>query len=257
MMSYETAVKLWEILVPGIFGLVFGSFLNVCIYRIPLKLSVVSGNKGRSMCTTCGHDLKWYDLIPVFSYLFLRGKCRYCKSHISARYPVVECLNSLLWILAVKFYGMTLSGFCYCIFFSILILVAFIDWDTQEIPYRLEAAIAAVALVSFFAPGFPGWKERVAGMLIISVPMAVGVFFNAFGGGDVQLVFVSGFLLGWKCMLIAAFIAVLTGAVHAAVAVSKGKRKMRMPFGPYLAAGMIVAALFGTQIFEWYLGFFL
>lgn len=256
MMIYEIAVNIWQIVIPGIFGIIVGSFLNVCIYRIPLRFSVISGNKGRSMCTSCGHDLQWYDLLPVISYIFLGGKCRYCKRHISKRYPIVECLNSLLWILAANVYGVNLQAFCYSIFFSILVVVAFIDWDIQEIPYRLEASIGAVALASLFIPGFPGWKERFIGMLIISVPMALGAFLNAFGGGDVQLVFISGFFLGWRPMVIAAFLAVFTGALHAMTVMIKGKRREHIPFGPYLAAGMIVASLYGTQIFDWYVGFF-
>ena len=255
-MSYELLVKCGSGFVLAIFGLITGSFLNVCIYRIPRKLSVVSGNHGRSMCTTCKHDLRWYDLVPVFSYLFLKGRCRYCRDKISPRYPIVECLNSVLWMLAGFKYGLTLEAVCYGVFFSVLIVLSAIDWETQEIPYCLQISIAEIGLVSLLIPGFPGVKERIIGMLIISVPMAVGTMLNAFGGGDVQLMFVSGFFLGWKSMIVAIFVAIFAAAFHAIIVLRKKGAGTQIPFGPYLALGLIVAVFYGNQLVNWYIGFF-
>lgn len=256
MKGYEFLGRGSELFLFAVFGLVIGSFLNVCIYRIPRGISVVSGNRGRSMCVHCGHDLGGLDMIPLISYLFLKGKCRYCKNPISARYPLVEALNSLLWLSAGIRFGLSAAAACYCIFFSILIVLSMIDWEFQEIPYRLQAAVAVLALVSLAIPGFAGIKERLIGMLIISVPMAIGALVNAFGGGDVQLMFVSGFLLGWKCMIVAMFVAVLVGAVHAVIALGRKKRGLRMPFGPYLSIGMVISVFWGNSLVNWYMGFF-
>lgn len=253
-MGYET---ICGVIVMSVFGLITGSFLNVCIYRIPRGISVATGNRGRSMCVRCGHDLQWFDMIPLLSYLFLRGKCRYCRKPVSLQYPIVEGSNGVLWALSALVYGISPQSLLYALFFSILIVVSGIDWMIQEIPYRLELAIGVVALASLLFPGFPGIGERVAGMLIIAVPMAVGAMFGAFGGGDVQLVFVSGFLLGWRGMLIAFFAAVMTGAVHAVWAVASHKADRKMPFGPYLAIGMITAALWGSGLWDWYWGMFI
>ncbi len=255
-MSYELFNEISGGVVLAVFGLITGSFLNVCIYRIPRKLSVVSGNHGRSMCTTCKHDLHWYDLVPIFSYIFLRGKCRYCKNAISIRYPIVEALNCILWMFAGIKFGLTLGAVCYGIFFSVLIVLSAIDWETQEIPYRLQIAIAMLGILSLFLPGFPGIKERLIGMLIISVPMAIGTLINAFGGGDVQLMFVSGFFLGWKSMIVAIFVAVFSAAVHAVIALVKKGSGTKIPFGPYLAMGLVAAVFCGNRLVDWYLGFF-
>jgi len=255
-MSAELLMKVISGTLLAVFGLITGSFLNVCIYRIPRNLSVASGNHGRSMCTSCKHDLHWNDLIPVFSFLFLKGKCRYCKDPISPRYPIVECLNSILWMMAGIKYGLTLGAVCYGVFFSVLIVLSAIDWETQEIPYCLQISIALIGLFSLLIPGFPGIKERIIGMLIISVPMALGAMLNAFGGGDVQLMFVSGFFLGWKAIVVAVFVAIFAAAIHAVIALKKKGAGTKIPFGPYLAFGLIVAVFLGNRLVDWYIGFF-
>lgn len=255
-MSYELLSKASGGLVLAVIGLITGSFLNVCIYRIPRNLSVVYGNHGRSMCTSCKHDLHWYDLVPVISYLLLKGKCRYCKEPISARYPIVECLNSVLWMMAGIKFGLTPGAVCYGIFFSVLIVLSAIDWQTQEIPYCLQISIAVIGLSSLLIPGFPGIKDRLIGMLIISVPMILGVMINAFGGGDVQLMFVSGFFLGWKSMVVTIFVAIFVAAIHAVIVLKKKGTGTRIPFGPYLALGMVAAVFWGKWLIDWYMGFF-
>lgn len=255
-MSYELWIKSGAGFLFAVFGLITGSFLNVCIYRIPQHLSVVFGNHGRSMCTSCKHDLRWYDLVPVFSFLFLKGRCRYCNNPISVRYPIIECLNSILWMMAGIKYGLTPEAICYSVFFSVLIVLSAIDWETQEIPYCLQVIIAVLGLFSLMLPGFPGIKERMIGMLIISVPMALGTMLNAFGGGDVQLMFVSGFFLGWRNMAVTIFVAIFAAAVHAMIVLKKKGAGTHIPFGPYLAIGLVIAVFWGNTLIDWYMGFF-
>ena len=118
----------------GVFGIVIGSFLNVCIYRIPKKISIAKGNKGRSMCADCGKTLKWYDLFPLFSYLFLGGKCRYCNKHISIRYPIVEALSCVLSTVVAWHFGFSWACGAALLLTWTLLALAVIDFDTQLLP---------------------------------------------------------------------------------------------------------------------------
>ena len=246
--------------VVALFGVIIGSFLNVCIYRIPQGISVVRGNGGRSMCQECGKTLKWYDLVPVFSYILLKGKCRYCKSHISFRYPLVELANSILWGLCAYMFGLEWKMAVYCVFSSILLVLAMIDWDIQEIPYRFQIMIICLGIVSIFLPGFPTIKERLIGAVVISVPMMIlTLLMNGFGGGDIQLMAVSGFLLGWKANVVAMLIGtVLAGVIGFGVLRKKKinqnrEEKILIPFGPFLAIGLMTAVFWGERLMDWYL----
>ena len=250
----------YVIFVATVFGLVVGSFLNVCIYRIPRNISV-NGNHGRSMCAHCGKTLKGYDLVPLFSYLILGGKCRFCKKHISFRYPLVESTNALLWGLCVWFYGATAEAAIYAIFCSVLLVLSMIDWDTQEIPYRLQGVILGLGVISLFLPGFSGIKERLIGMVVVSVPMVIITLISGgFGGGDIQLMAVSGFLLGYQNNLLAMIVGTILAAIVGVFVARRRKKdeeKMKIPFGPFLSIGLICALFWGQEIYRWYFGFFL
>jgi len=245
------------ILYAVIAGIIVGSFLNVCIYRIPREISV-NGNHGRSMCTECKKTLRWFDLIPVISYCILGGKCRFCKKHISLRYPVIELLNGILWGFAAYIWGKSWNTVLYCIFFSVLIIVCMIDWDTMEIPYRFEFIIFGLGVVSVLINGTGSILDQIVGIFAISVPMIlITLLCGGFGGGDIQLMAVSGFLLGWKANIVAMLTAVIIAGIYGIVVIiHKKKRKLKIPFGPFLSFGLIFASIWGNKIFEWYIGLY-
>ena len=174
-------------------GLVIGSFLNVLIYRIPLKLSVV---KGSSFCPKCNHRLVWTDLFPVFSYIFLLGKCRYCKAGISIRYPVIETVNAVCYSLVYMLFGLTPSAFLYAVICSCLIVLAMIDFDHRIIPDRFHIIIGCCALILGFITKEITWIERIIGLFAVSVPLLIlALATGGMGEGDVKLIAVCGFLL--------------------------------------------------------------
>lgn len=175
-----------------LFGLVIGSYLNVAIYRLPLRLSTA---KGRSFCPQCHHTLSAMDLIPVLSWLGLRGKCRYCHAPISPRYPLIESLTGILYALCGFYYGATFSAVLHCLFLSILIVMAMIDLDTMEIPDRLSVFILILAVIAL-ALEPASIPSRILGALIISVPFWILSRLNAMGGGDVKIMCAAGFYLG-------------------------------------------------------------
>jgi len=239
-------------------GLVVGSFLNVCIYRIPKGISL-NGNHGRSMCASCKKTLKWYDLVPVFSYLMLRGRCRDCQEKISKRYPVIELINAILWGLCAYYYQIEWKTAIACIFCSVLLVLSMIDWDTQEIPYRFQAIILGLGIVSLFLSESPTIGERLIGIVIVSVPMIIiTLIFDGFGGGDIQLMATSGFLLGYKVNVMAMVIGTILAAVIGSFLLKKKKdeAKVKMPFGPFLSLGLVSAMFWGTYIYDWYFSFF-
>ena len=147
-----------------LYGIVIGSFLNVCILRIPLRESIA---KKRSHCMNCGYQLAWYDLIPLFSYLFLRGKCRKCGSHISLQYPLVEALNGVLYVLIFLVNGWSIDSVIYCLLASALIVLSVIDFRTYEIPFGINLFILALGLIHLiFHLG--DWVAYVIGLFAVS-----------------------------------------------------------------------------------------
>jgi leader peptidase (prepilin peptidase)/N-methyltransferase len=236
-------------------GICVFSFLNVVIYRVPRKLDFISG---RSMCPTCGHKLGAKDLVPVFSQLFLRGKCRYCKEPISWRYPFVELLGGVAALLCWRQYGFQWRALIVFLFFCVLTAVAFVDADTMEIPDGFVAVVAVIGIVSI--PFFPeiAWTSRLLGVFVVSVPMLVLtlVIPGAFGGGDMKLMAACGIFLGWKYSLFALAFAVFTGGVYGIYVLASGKkgRKEHFAFGPFLCMGMVFALFWGDGLWNWYWG---
>ena len=233
------------------------SFLNVLIYRIPRKQPYW---KGRSRCTSCGHVLGALDLVPVFSYLALRGRCRYCGEKISPRYAAVELLGGAAAVLCFWKHGCSVSAAVAFCFFFWLALIAFVDADTMEIPNGFVLAVAALAVLSALAGMEPNPAARLVGAFCVSVPMLLMALAipGAFGGGDIKLMAASGLLLGWKLELIAMFLAVLCGGGCGIWLLASGKKKKteHFAFGPFLCAGMAAAWLCGEQLLGWYLGLF-
>ncbi len=236
-------------------GIVIGSFLNVVIYRVPLAISVA---KGRSFCPNCQAPIKGYHNIPVFSYLWLRGKCADCGQPISIRYPLVELFTGLLALLILAVYGFSFQWLVVFSAGAILICITMIDFDTMIIPNGLVLALMAPALVSFFFFPELGLLSRVIGIVAISLPMLLLTLFipDAFGGGDIKLMAVAGFMLGWGDTLLAAFIGILLGGAVAVYLLLKKTTAKHMAFGPYLCIGIMTALLFGDIIIRSYLNLF-
>lgn len=238
------------------FGLVVGSFLNVVIYRLPVKGKFFE--KSRSYCPKCGAELKWYHNIPVFSYLFLKGRCAFCKEKISPRYPLVELLNAGLWVANYFVFGFGWNLLIWDVVVSTLVAMAFVDIDTKEILYTFMIVIGLAGVASFFVPQEVAvvWWERLLGMVVVSVPMLVlALLTGGMGGGDIKLYAAIGLLLGWKLTIVSAIFAIVAGGVGAVVLMilKKAKKGSEMPFGPYIALGTVLAGYFGNDVLGWYL----
>lgn len=236
-------------------GLCVGSFLNVLIYRIPLEQEFV---KTPSHCMSCGHPLKWYELIPVFSWVAQGGKCRSCGVRLSAQYPIVEALNGSMWLLtAVLFKGDWLTVALYCGLFSMLLVLSVIDWRTYIIPNGINLTIFVLGLVRL-ATDFANWPTYVIGMASVSLVFLLLHILtggNGLGMGDVKLVAAAGLLLGWPKMILAVLVGSVSGAVIHSIRM-KGGVGRKLAFGPYLAAGIWFSALVGQPLIYAYLSLF-
>lgn len=233
-------------------GLIIGSFLNVCIYRIPLGISVADGH---SKCTVCGHRIRWYDLVPVLSYLVLGGKCRDCKAPISPRYAIVEALTGSLFLLCFLRYGYTLQTLLAVAMMCLLIPVAFIDAEHKIIPDRFIVCMLVLGAASAALAG-EDYLSHVIGFFAVSVPfLLVAALTGGMGGGDVKLMAAAGLFLGWQSVLVALIVGSVAGTAVILVPLLKKKvgGKTEIAFGPYLAAGIAFAVLYGSNVIEWYL----
>ncbi len=236
------------------FGLCTGSFLNVCIYRIPKNISIA---RGSSMCPECGTPLRPADLVPVFSFLFLRGKCRHCRAPISPMYPIVELLCGVLFLLSFYLFGLSLQTLVAWIAVSVLIAASFIDIRTMEIPDGISVALAVAGILSFFIPGSVLW-DRLLGIACAAGPLLLIHIFSkgaAMGMGDIKLMAAAGLMLGVKLSFFALFSAVLFGAAVSVILLAlklKG-RKDEIPFVPFLSFGIIFSLFCGSPIIAWYL----
>lgn len=238
-----------------VFGLCVGSFLNVLIYRIPKGEEFV---KTPSHCMTCGHNLSWYENIPLISWLLQGGKCRACGVKLSAQYPVVEALNGAMWLLTGLLYrGDWLTVGLYCVLFSMLLVLSVIDWRTFTIPNGINLVIFLLGVVRLITD-LDHWVSYVIGLVSVSLVfllMHLATHGNGLGMGDVKLVAGAGLLLGWSSMLLAVVIGSLSGAIIHSVRMRRGEDR-KLAFGPYLAAGIWIAALGGQQIVDAYFGLF-
>ncbi|MDE5866486.1 MAG: prepilin peptidase, partial [Lachnospiraceae bacterium] len=195
-----------------LYGIVIGSFLNVCIYRIPKKEDIV---KVRSHCMNCGYKLEWYDLVPLFSYLFLKGRCRKCKTKLSVQYPLIEASNGILYVVIVLINGANVESLLYCLLASALLTLSVIDFRTYEIPIGINIFILALGLIRVVTD-FSDWPNYLIGLLCVSVFLAVIYYVSkgrGIGGGDVKLMAACGLVLGWQLIILAFFIGCILGAV--------------------------------------------
>ena len=235
-----------------IFGITIGSFLNVCIYRIPLGESIVTVP---SHCMTCGRKLKWYDMVPVFSWLVLGGKCRNCKSKISVQYPIIEGVNGILYVMICAVNGLEWSSVIYCFMTSALLVLSIIDWRTYEIPFGINVFLFVLGVaMTIFDRG--NLAEHLIGMICVSGLLGILYLLTggrAIGGGDIKLMFACGLILGWKLILLAFFLGCIIGSVVHIMRMFVKKAGRMLAMGPYLSAGILLAALWGNAWINWYL----
>ena len=245
-----------------LFGISIGSFLNVVILRLPRNESLI---KRSSHCMTCGAKIRARDLIPVFSWLALKGKCHSCGKKISPRYPIVESLNGLLFVLTFWVFDINAESIITCILMSLLIIVGFMDWDTMEIDERILGMIALLVIPSQIFTDQSTIEQRIIGALIISVPFFIfgevsrgfikkkfGEDFRAIELGDTLLMIVAGAYLGTKAIIVSAFLGIIIGAVAGLInKIISGESKFA--FGPFLSVGIAIGALWGNDIAQWYL----
>ena len=240
-----------------IIGLMIGSFLNVCIYRIPINKTIVNG---RSYCPNCNELIHWYENIPLLSYIFLKGRCHACHCRISPIYPLVELLNAVIYILLWQVFGLNLTWFFMAALFSILIVITFIDIEHQIIPDGLVILIFVLAIV-FSAMqiilGYIPWYQPLIGFFAASLPLFFLslIYEGGMGGGDIKLMAVSGIFIGWKLILLSLFIASLIGCLVALFLLvnKRSHLKSKIAFGPFLSLGIILTVLYGEKLILWYL----
>lgn len=235
-----------------LYGIVIGSFLNVCIYRIPLAESIV---KTSSHCMACGTKLKWYHLIPLFSYLGLRGRCQYCKQKISIQYPMIETLNGIVYVLIFWVNGWKASSFLYCLLTSALIVLSVIDFRTFEIPFGINVFIFTLGILNLILDS-TNWLGYFMGFLAISVFLFIILLITkgrGIGGGDVKLMAACGLLIGWKKIILAFFLGCILASVIHIVRMKISHVDHVLAFGPYLATGIFIAILWGEEIINWYI----
>jgi leader peptidase (prepilin peptidase)/N-methyltransferase len=273
-------------IVAGLFGAIIGSFLNVVIHRLPREESIVFPN---SRCPSCGTVIAFYDNIPLMSYAVLRGKCRSCKTHISARYPAVELLTALLFVVVAWHDGPTAALPFDLVFSAALLALVFIDAEHMILPNAITypgivfAVIARVAIPYLTGnPHFDDLGSLMHGTLA-TIPVwsvsLLGAFLGALIGGgslwlmgwtweklrgveamglgDVKMMFMVGAYLGWRLTILTIFFGVLSGSIIGILLMLRqGRRNMQMllPFGIFLGIGAIAALLVGSHIVEWYAG---
>lgn len=246
------------------FGIAIGSFLNVCIYRLPKEESLV---KGASHCMTCGEKIKKRDLVPVISWCLLRGKCRNCKAPISPRYTIVEFLTGVLFVLVFLCYGVDENPLMACLtslLFAALVVVFFMDWDTQLISTPVVIFIGFLGVLQMLGNQLLEKplsdltiKSQLLGALVISLPFFLIELFSkgkAMGRGDVYLMIAGGLFLGVKAVLVAAFIGMITGSVVGMILKHKTGNS-KFAFGPFLSLGIALSALYGNRLADLYLSF--
>jgi len=253
-----SSVFIYIYIFAAVLGSLFGSFLNVVIARLPENGKFFSNT--RSQCPACGHVIRWYDLFPVFSWIFLLGRCRDCKARISIRYPLVEASGALLAIAAIWRFGLEPVTILVYAVTVILLAIALIDHDTSEIPDSLHIALIPFAILSIWLLTDITLLSHIIGFFAISVPMLLLslVIPGAFGGGDIKLIAVCGFLLGWQLTILAFFIALLIGGSIAVYLMLSGRRKRgeHMVFGPAICVGVATSLYFGKDILDLYLSLY-
>lgn len=245
-----------------LYGLLIGSFLNVCICRIPRGESIAFPP---SHCPSCHTNLKWYNLIPLLSYGIQGGKCEYCREKISLQYPIVELLNAILYIAIYIKYGFTIDFFFYAIIFSILIVIAFIDFKQMLIPDILVLCILVTTIVYKLAKYIiyhesPQLLDSIGGLVLSAFLFIVFILVSrgGMGTGDVTLIASLGLILGIKNIFLTIFLSFIIGAILSIfLLMTKIKgRKDSIPFGPFIILAFFMVFFWGEQLLSWYMKMF-
>jgi leader peptidase (prepilin peptidase)/N-methyltransferase len=243
-----------------IFGICIGSFMNVCIYRLPASKSII--NPARSICPNCGNIIKFYDNIPILSYLWLKGKCRHCSSPIAFRYPLVELAGGFFALCAYFKFGITIEAFVYYALISSLLVITFIDIDHQIIPDVITFPGIPIFFFASFTLTAVTCKDSLLGilagggsLLLIAVTYNLLTKKEGMGGGDIKLLAMIGAAIGWKGVLFTIFIGSTIGTLVGIILMLRTRRglKLAIPFGPFLSMGAIIYIFFGSSIINWYL----
>jgi leader peptidase (prepilin peptidase)/N-methyltransferase len=208
---------------------------------------------------SCGYQLAWYDMVPVFSWLFLRGKCRRCRQSISPQYPIIEAVNGLVYVLVFAVNDFTLQSVIYCLMMSALLVLAIIDWRTYEIPVSINIFILCLGILQTVLD-LSNWTDHIVGLLCVSMFLYLLLVISrgrAIGGGDVKLMAAAGLILGWKNIILAFLIGCILGSIIHLLRMKISGADHVLAMGPYLAIGIAVAALWGDTLVSWYLSFLL
>lgn len=254
-----TIIYLWI----GLFGLIIGSFLNVVIYRVPRDVKFLAP---RSACPDCGNQLKWYHNIPLFSYLFLAGKCAFCKKSISFRYPLVEFINAVFYIYFFWQFSFSADFVIFSVISSALLAIFFIDLDFQIIPDVITLPGIVVGLGVSLLPEGIGIVNALIGFLVgggsLYLIALLGDWLfkkDSMGGGDIKMAAMLGAFLGWQKVLLifisSAFIGMIASLVMMIFS-AKIRKERVIPFGPFLAVAAIVSIVYGQEIIDYYLNNF-
>lgn len=248
-----------------IFGLLIGSFLNVCIHRLPTGETIVTR---RSYCPNCKNTIRWYDNIPILSYIFLLGRCRWCKGKISPRYIIVEILTASILVFLYRHFGIGTRFFVYGIFVSLLIVISFIDIKYRIIPDELSiVGILIGFILSLIFPSLQGTVYRlnallnsflgivIGGVIIYSLGLLGNFLFKkeSMGGGDVKLLAMIGAFIGWKMVIMTFFIAPIFGSIVGIILKLKKGAEL-IPYAPYLSIGAVISILYGKSILAYLFG---
>ena len=242
-----------------VFGLVIGSFLNVCICRLPASQSIVSP---RSRCPQCGHLIRAHDNIPVLSYVFLRGRCRDCGTRISARYPLVEILSGAFAAMTIARFGFGWTALILYSLVAAFLVITFIDIDHRIIPDVITLPGIPIGLAASFGPGIISPLESLIGILAGGGSLFLVAWIyqaiakrEGMGGGDIKFLAMIGAFIGWKGVLFTIFVASLTGTLAGMALIFRRREGMKLavPFGPFLAVGAIAYLFIGAEVMTWYL----
>ena len=271
--SEHTSVvfKIMFLSITFLYGIAIGSFLNVVILRLPAGESVLGigrtdeEKEKASHCMSCGAKIRAVDLIPVFSWLMLRGKCHSCGAPISPRYPIVEALNGILYVITFWVLDINVKSIITCLLMSLLIVIGFMDWDTMEISDLIVGLILFLAVpLTIFSKDIE-FKHRIIGALCISVPFFIigevsrpiirkkyGEDFRAIEQGDTELMFAAGAVLGTQAIIVSTFLGIIIAALGGTI-IKLVTKESKFAFGPFLSIGIAIGALFGDTLVEWYM----
>ena len=254
-------MNVWLTVLLGLLGLIVGSFLNVCIYRLPRRESV---NWPGSHCTACNRPLSWYENVPIISWLVLRGRCRTCGERISVVYPLVELITAVLFVAGYAIYGWSPLLAVRLAFACAMVVLFAIDLRHHLLPNVITVpGIVIGFLLSLFLP--PGWKASLIGLIAgggVLFAIAEGYYrlrgVEGLGMGDVKMLSMIGAFLGWKLMLVTLILGSFAGSLIGVgvIALGRGGMKAALPFGTFLAVGALTAAVVGDPLVEWYTGFY-